>query len=108
MSKRTRTDEEIMSRLGQYNLQKHDYVFGIALTTSILISMLRSFVETSKKNTGEETPESVEELLENLEVMMQAMIQASGKNHIATGREKASLLLEEVFRVVMAPSTKVQ
>lgn len=108
MNTRTKTDDEILSRLGQYNLQKHDYVFGIALTTSILISMLRSFIETGKKNTGEETPETIEELLEHLEVMMQAMIQASGKNHIATGREKASLLLEEVFRIVMAPSTKVQ
>ena len=104
----TQTDEEVLGRLGQYNLQKHDYVFGIALTTSILISLLRSFVETSKKNTGEEPPETVEVLLEDLEVLMQAMIQGSGKNHIATGREKATLLLEEVFRIVVAPSTKVQ
>lgn len=108
MNTRTKTDEEILSRLGQYNLQKHDYVFGIALTASILISLLRSFVETSKKNTGDETPESMEVLLEDLEALLQVMVQASGKNHISTGREKATLLLEEVFRVVVAPSTKVQ
>ena len=105
---RTRTDEEVLGRLSQYDLQKHDYVFGIALTTSVLISMLRSFVESGKRKTGEETPESVQELLDHLEVMMQAMMQGSGENHVVTGRDKATRLLEEVFRIVKLPSTKTQ
>jgi hypothetical protein len=105
---RTKSDEETLSRLAQYNLQKHDYVFGIALITSVLISMLRSFVESGKQKTGEETPEAVQELIDNLEVMMMAMMRGSGDAHVATGRDKASRLLEEVFHIVKAPTTKIQ
>lgn len=96
-----------LERLTQYNLQKYDYVFGIALTTSILISMLRSFAESSKKE-NVEVPESIAILLNDLEALMHAMGRASGEAHMKTGREKAVLLLEEVFRIVKTPSTKVQ
>ena len=107
MNTRTKTDDEILSRLGQYNLQKHDYVFGIALTTSILISMLKSFVESTKNEHGE-IPESMSVLLNDLEALLHAMGRGSGEAHMKTGREKAVLLLEEVFRIVKTPSTKVQ
>ena len=101
---RVRADEEVLKRLAAYNLQKHDYVFGIAITSSVLLSMLKAFVEQS----GQEAPELVQEFLENLEVMMQAMAQGAGANHIETGHVKSTALLEEVFRIVKLESTTPQ
>lgn len=101
---RARPDEEMLKRLAAYNLQKHDYVFGIAITSSVLLSMLKAFVVQS----GQEAPELVEEFLENLEVMMQAMAQGSGENHIRNGNLKSAALLEEVFRIVKLESTTPQ
>ena len=96
--------EETLKRLAAYNLQKHDYVFGIAITSSVLLSMLRAFVEQS----GQEAPELVEEFLEQLEVMMHAMAQGSGLNHVETGHVKSTALLEEVFRIVKSESITPQ
>lgn len=99
-----RTDEEMLKRLAAYNLQKHDYVFGIAITSSVLLSMMRAFVASST----EKTPEMIEVFLDNLEVMMHAMAQGSGANHIQTGQQKSAVLMEEVFRIVKLESTTPQ
>ena len=101
---KTNVDEEMLKRLTAYNLQKHDYVFGIALTSSVLLSMMRAFIASS----DEKAPEMIEIFLDNLEAMMHAMAHGAGLNHIEAGPAKSAALLEEVFRIVKLESTTPQ
>ncbi len=95
------TPEEQAERMSKLDTSREDFMFGIALSASVLMSMLTALLT---KN-GEEPPELVTDLMDQLQPMMVAMAAASGIDHAKTGQVKSRILFEETMRIVKTPST---
>ena len=87
-------------RMQALGLEKQDYVFGIALSTSVVIAILSSFMEDE----AGKNPPFVEDMLERMRAMMTGMLGNCSEEHLEVAHVKSRMLLEEVCRIVKLPS----